>query len=229
MNFFAPWRLKFVLVYYLVADVMAMYSKRALPSELHHVPDEKRLKYNAADLFLSNHISADRAVSLFRDAGKSNPEHVRKLGAGKGHAHRNLLRKLLKETRGWPSLYYAKIRLWDTEKEEPVIKLMPFFLPHELLSAVVENSDLSLMRHVPVPHLDAAAAELGVNKECLVALGLWGDGTPCNFDSESLESFCLNFPGVHHMHCNLRWPLTRVNRKYVAKHDTFDDIMEIIT
>jgi hypothetical protein len=225
------WALKFLLICYLQGYALAMYAKRQLPNDLQKVPESKRFKYNAADLFLSNEISADRAVSLFRDASTSDPKHSKKLGqsSGKNQA-RDLLRKLLKETKGWPPLYWAKIRMWDIDKQEIVMKLLPFYLPHELLYAIKQNSNLSLLQQVPVPHLQTAATELHVSLDDLIAVGLWGDGTPCNWDrSESLESFTMSLPGVHSTHENLRLPITVINKKYCAQVHSYDDIMAVIS
>ena len=43
-----------------------------------------------------------------------------------------------------------------------------------------------------------AKSELGVaTTEPILALGLWMDGVPCNWDrTDSLEVFSLNFPGI---------------------------------
>ena len=72
--------------------------------------------------------------------------------------------------------------MWDIDKQEIVMKLLPFYLPHELLYAIKQNYTLSLLQQVPVPHLQTAATELNASLGDLITVGLWGDGTPCNWD-----------------------------------------------
>ena len=63
----------------------------------------------------------------------------------------------------------------------------------------------------------------------LLALGLWGDGVPCNWDrTESVEVFSLNLPGQAGKYSTLRLPLTGLSRKQISEH-TFYDIMDVLS
>ena len=113
---------------------------------------------------------------------------------------------------------------------------MPFLLPHEMVAAICKLSDVpSLLTQEGMDpgtraHLTDAAVELRVPPESLLGLGLWCDGVPCNYDrTESLEVFTLNFPGFGGATKNLRVPITCINRRWVQKEQTFDDILEIVT
>ena len=76
-------------------------------------------------------------------------------------------------------------------------------------------------------HVSNAEAEMGIGRA--LALGFWLDGVPCNYDrSESLECFSMNFPGFHGDFRDLRIPITAINKKFVIKHNTFDDIMDVM-
>ena len=77
-------------------------------------------------------------------------------------------------------------------------------------------------------HLEFIKGQLGA-EHCL-ALGLWGDGVPCNWDrSESLECVTLSFPGLVGEKEHMRVPLTCIKKKFCIKNETFDDIMTIIS
>jgi hypothetical protein len=215
-----------------------MYSKRQLPSDLGNVEPGKRFRNNIADLFLSNDISAKRTQTIFSDAEIAGTAHVKQLAkpGSRGtnrNIHRDLLRKLSKNNKGWPPLYNARVRVFDPKKQKEVKTWLSFSLPHELLGAILSKSDATLfynkdnwndnIKH----HMEFACAELGVQQ--LIPLGLWGDGCPCNWDrSQSIEVFTMNFPGLSGDHGNIRLPITAINKKFCVTHNTFDDILAIV-
>ena len=104
------------------------------------------------DLFLSNDVSGARADSLLRDAVAADSKHISDLVSKHpskkhtGNAPRDLLRRLKKTTVGWPPLFYAEIRTWDTRRQMMVPIKIPMYLPHEILGSLlsVNNADTLL-------------------------------------------------------------------------------------
>ena len=61
-----------------------------------------------------------------------------------------------------------------------------------------------------------------------MALGLWGDGVPVNYDrTESVETFSLNVPGIKEPYHTLRLPITAISRKQIGPN-SWDDILEVV-
>ena len=167
----------------LLAD--AMFSKRPLPNT-DNLPADKKLRANLVDLFASNIVSGQRAQSLFSDAadaGCANVADLKKAGKG-GNSNRDLRRKLLKRS-AWPSLYYAKVRLYSPKLQKVVRSWLPLMLPHEALASLCVINDIATMTST------AAAAECTKSRlrdlsnqfgiERLLGFGLWGDGVPTNW------------------------------------------------
>ena len=51
-----------------------------------------------------------------------------------------------------------------------------------------------------------------------IALSVWMDGTPCNWDrSQSLETICFGFPGLGGANSSLRIPITVINKKTLSQ------------
>ena len=135
--------------------------------------------------------------------------------------------------KGWPALYNAKVRVGNIKKQAEEVKTIPMLLPHEILAALARSSDLAALCDLSSLYGDAAAhmenAKVQLQDQNLVALGLWGDGCPCNWDrSESLEVFSLSLPGVKG-HENLRIPLAAIQKRFLLKFQTFDDILQVVT
>ena len=75
-------------------------------------------------------------------------------------------------------------------------------LPHEVFADIAGQSDIEKfasrenLTECARAHLLAAEQTLGPGPP-IVSVGLWIDGTPCNWDrSEGVESFVVSFPGV---------------------------------
>ena len=61
-----------------------------------------------------------------------------------------------------------------------------------------------------------------------VACGLWSDSTPMNYDrTESLEVLTLAFPGLSGPNSQIRIPLLAFGKKFLAKHITLSQIMDV--
>ena len=221
----------------LFGHALAMFSKRQGPDR--DISDKaKKFKANIDDLFLSNDISATRAQSVYQDGadcdlpGWKKAAKVGSHGSSTKHINRDLIRLL---TRGclWPAFFYAPVRVWDVKTQQVILVQLPFLLPHDLLYVLANRADnldgfycTDGLCQQSKRHLDKVSAELQTR---LIAIGLWGDGTPCNFDrTQSMESFCLNLPGLTGDLGNLRIPITGLNKKFMAKGKTEDDIMEVI-
>ena len=230
---------RFLIIWFsFFAAVTAMFGKRLGPDpELSSGSAAKKLKANIADLFLSNDISAKRAQTFFQQAaaaGLHEMHSVGKTGSPK-NVHRNLLKKLLKGNK-WPDLYYAPVRFWNAHEQRVETCMLPFLLPHELIHDIHQHSTNEAglfstegMGQATKEHIVRAAQELAKNPGEIIGLGIWGDGTPCNWDrTQSLETWSLNFPGLTDQMGQLRVPLTSINKKFVVKGETHDDILEVI-
>jgi hypothetical protein len=139
--------------------------------------------------------------------------------------------KFLKRNQ-WPDLYWARIRVKDKKTQAEAAQLCAFLLPHEHLDVLHRMGDRTMLH--ATDGLDPKSQEHLVRMqvppgEPLVALGLWGDGVPCNWDrTESVEVFSMNLPRQAGKYSTLRLPLTGLSRKQISEH-TFHDIMEVLS
>ena len=160
---------------------------------------------------------------------------VGKCGQYMANVPRELLTKLKKRT-AWPPLYWAKIRVFDLKMQIQRRKYIPFLLPHEIIWSLFEHSvdqqtlfQQSGLCKQSLSHLGKCAATMGVPIEKCVAVGLWGDGVPMNFDrSQSLEVISFSLPGLDGSNHDLRFPITVLPKKYQVKHNTKDDIFAVL-
>lgn len=214
-----------------------MFSKRARPYDDQELPPATRFRSNAADLFLSNSVSARRVASLLADAHHAGAQHVRDIGSlsrrRMGNLHRDLLRKLLKGSK-WPALYEARVRVWDNRLQKEETALVPVMLPHELLDCFARVNDvgrLSVRRNLTegaASFIAKVEPQLGSGPP-VVPIGLWIDGTPCNWDrSESVETFALSFPGLDGDAAALRVPFAVILHKHCVSQHTFDDLLSVL-
>ena len=166
-------------------------------------------------------------VLVQRDS--KNSKKTGNSGANKQNCSRDITRKLLRRCR-WPSLYHAKVRVWDPRKQRLTHCNLPLLLPHDIiynmlkhgasLEALLSKEGFTIEA---AEHLAHARQELQCHQ--LLGLGLWMDGVPCNWDrSQSVETVCISFPGLEGQWNNLRVPLVSINKKFVVKQQTFDDI-----
>jgi len=231
------------LVSCLSLGVSAMLSKRAPYSvKQPDIPLGSRFRSNVADLFLQNDISGIRLRSLIEDqkyADRDASDDLLSAGASGKHKNnvaRDMLRKLKKKT-AWPPMYWAKIRLFDLKMQVVRKMWMPFILPHELVWSLHHHArnEASLFEHEGLcqqskEHLARCAELMGVPVEELVAINMWGDGVPMNFDrTQSLEVFSMSLPGLSSELHSLRFPIIVVPKRYIVKGKTKDDILRVIS
>ena len=224
----------------------AMWHKNDRQYQFQQEPPERRFRSNLAELFLDNQVSADRTMSLFQDARAAGTKHVEDLAkkssysrVSKKFAHsvfpnarRDLLRRLVKRSL-WPPLYFAKIRVFDSASQQEVLCTFAMLLPHELAWAWATHADKSRL-------LDEGGMSTSCRSHLLkmkdqfhcsegLALGLWIDGVPCNWDrSQSLECLSLNFPGLSGDNSKLRIPLAVINKRFLIKEKTMEDILCVL-
>lgn len=168
-----------------------MQSKRGLPSSYTDAPPEKRLRENLTDLFLTNQLSASRSSLLLADAelaGAQNVSDLSRIATRSGNnKHRDLLRRFAKLS-AWPKLYNASVRCFNARTQTIESVDIPVALPHELLDKMAAYSDMqtftSTERLTPqaLTHLGRALRCIPRSGPPVVPLGLWLDGTPCNWD-----------------------------------------------
>jgi len=218
------------------SSLAEMNSKRGLPHTPKDLPSDKRFRTNASDLFLSNIVSAPRVASLFEDAKLAGTQHISDLATvgqrANSNAHRDLLRKMVKQSR-WPKLYYAGIRVRDTRLQAEVVQDVPMVLPHELLDRIGRSSDLNSwsstegLSDSAKAHLSSAQRAMGEGPT-IVSIGLWIDGTPCNWDrSQSVETFAMSFPGIVGEKSAVRIPFAVMMHRHCITDKTFDDVLAV--
>ena len=215
-----------------------MFSKRAAPEGLDKMAPCKVLKAELADLFLSNDISAQRAQRIFASAEQRQLDEFRDLakagkhGSIRGNISRDLTTTMVRGC-GWPGLYNAKIPVWDKKKQRQSFEYVPFLLPHEVCAMMAGRSTEALFQTTGLSegsrmHLARAREQLQCQQ--LLAVGLWTDGVPCNWDrTQSLEVVSMSFPGLTNKDALLRIPICILNKKHFFKHKTFDSIFKVVT
>ena len=217
----------------LVVQGIAMFNKRGLP-DLTGVAPQKRFRRNVADLFLSNDVSGHRSLTVLEDARLAGAEHVSDLVRGqkeRKHANRNLLRRLLKG-KEWCKPYYALIRCWNPHTQQTERKWLPFLLPHELVWCLQRKNDLDTLL-VTDGMCDESLLHLASIKQkvadSILALGIWTDGCPCNWDrSQTLETWTMNLPGLLGHAGEMRLPVCVILKRFCVKYETADDICQVL-
>lgn len=108
---------------------------------------------------------------------------------------------------------------------------MAFTLPHEVIDVLCKlgNADVILCNAGLDPCSQAHLQDCQRKAQCdLVALGLWCDGVPCNYDrTDTMAVVSINLPGQTGQYKPLRIPLVAFSRKDLSPN-TFDDIMAVI-
>lgn len=178
----------------------AMLSRHQRSYDAAVVPAGQRLRENLQDLYASNLVPGNRVQELVNDGDAAGAGHLRDLTGPLGkNAARHLRSKFLKNSQ-WPSRYTAKIRTWNVKRQEVEQSDVSFLLPHEFIATLVQVGDPERLYETrgldpkSLEHLRSCEAQAGRR---LVAVGLWGDGAPCNWDrTESIEVFSMNLPGL---------------------------------
>ena len=204
-----------------------MLSKRSLGYDADALPLARRCRENLGDLFLSNTVSADRAVTLARDAEAAGARGLSDIvrlsdtrSGGPAHRHRNLVRTFMKRSK-WPSVYYADVRVMDKVTKEATTRSLPIMLPHEVAHCLRQrNPDVAKL--CTVEGLDAmdeaqlrrVCEKSGVEYPSFLPLGLWMDGVACKWDRpQSLDLVVLCFPGWAGQWANARIPLVALEHR----------------
>ena len=190
---------------------------------------------NLSDLFMTNQLSANRAQALARDAANLKHRHVRTsfFKGTKKNAHRDLRRSLAKKS-AWPRAYTTLIRTWDPKQEKQVLSKVSLLLPHEILHELATRNDFAeLVKHDCIAN-DSLQHLLSMREQFAKAdalgVAFWLDGCPCNWDrTESLEVLTMSIPGLHSANKNVRIPLAALPKKHVLDHDSWDDIMQVMS
>lgn len=221
----------FLVAWLLLAEAMLNKNKR--PYDPSSLASEQRLFANLRDLYASNTVSAQRAQEIVNDVASAAPG-LRSFGKLKNNKKANVARTLRnKFLKGvlWPKSYQAWIRVYNLKKGVEEQQLCSFMLPHETLAALdaAGHRDVLMDRAgldpLSLEHLQKCERSSGHQ---LLALGVWGDGVPVNYDrSESVETFSLNLPGQSGVYKTLRLPITALSRKQVTEN-TWTDVMEVI-
>ena len=209
-----------------------MLSKTKRPYDPEALPPDKRLRANVQDLFANSLLSGKRLQELINDAAGAGASSMGCLSRKDDkNATRHLRPKFLKRNQR-PDVYWARIRVKDKKTQAEDTQLCACLLPHELLEVLHRLGDRRVLHATDgldpksQEHLSNMQAHHG---EPLVALGLWGDGVPCNWDrTESVEVFSLNLPGQAGTYSTLRLPLTGLSRKQISEH-TFYDIIDVLS
>ena len=214
--------------------------KKRAASDLSDVPEKRRFRVDTLDLFLTGEISGQRAKKHLEHAQHAGAEHVDDLakssGASSSNAHRDLLRKALKDNL-WPSPYFAEVTGYNpkTGREEQMTAAM--FLPHEMIHALLkvnEAGDILRLQQEELrnrrdiqEHLHGFMEEFHVSD--VLALGLWVDGVPFNNDrSQSVECVAMNLPALGKDFADLRLPILAYPKFFLAKKKTWDCLFQIL-
>ena len=222
----------------------AMIGKRQKVHQDGDAGPELRLRSNITDLFLSNDISARRALTLFEDAVDAKALGCRKLSRAaknrfgvlnKKNIARGLLTQMLRH-KGWPGLYWSPIPLYCPKEQAEVTCDMSILLPHEVVAALLKRTPAAVLAcedrldNSIQEHLAKARIEVvGFGPDLCTAVGLWWDGVPMNWDrNETLECICMSLPGLPGEFRNLRIPLASVPKRNCIALRTMDSINAVL-
>ena len=208
-----------------------MISKNKRAYDADRLEPQTRLRANVQDLFAGNQLTGKRTQELINDIAAAGNDALGSLrGPVSNHTARNLRRSFLKRNQ-WPQIYWAQIRVKSLKTDAEELQWCAFLLPHEYIETLARLGSLECL--LATEGLDPLSREhlehCQRRAQCrLVALGLWGDGVPVNWDrTESVETLSLNLPGQAGQYKPLRLPITAVSRKQISEN-TFDDMMTVI-
>jgi len=208
-----------------------MQGKRKRPYVPADLAPRSRLLANVADLIATNELSTDRACDLAADINAIDGDSLPGLAKQtKKNAARNVRRQLAKHN-NWMPVYWAQVRTKNVKTQKTKLEWIAINLPHEIVLALKKQSvrDAILQTEGLDPltrkHLEDCQEKAGAE---LIALGIWADGTPCNWDrTETVETMSLNLPGLVGTDKNIRIPITALSKKHLCG-ETWHDICAII-
>lgn len=212
-----------------------MLSKNKRPYDPEDLPPRTRLRRNVQDIASSNHLSMARSDELCRDVNRLDPgsfaDIARSSAAGSKSNRARALRGKFRKKVAWMPVYWAQVRTKDVKTEREHWSWLAFNLPHEYIAILKKLGVASKL--LAKDDMDPLTLEhlLNCERDCgaeLMALGLWGDGAPCNWDrTESIDVLTLSFPGIGDRFKNMRLPITAISDKNISDH-TWDDIFVVL-
>ena len=217
---------------------MAAMDKKRVAAQLEDVPEKRRFRAEALDLFLAGDISGQRTQRLVNSAKLAGAQHVDDLARNEANpnASRDLLRKAMKASL-WPKPYIASVPAFCPKTGDEKQVDVAMFLPHEMIAALLrvnegmdilrlQEEELSNRRDIQ-EHLEAFKNEFRVDN--VLALGLWVDGVPYSHDrTQSVECVTLNLPAISQHLADLRLPLLAFPKFFLQKGATWDSIFSIL-
>ena len=210
-----------------VAWSLSMLSKTKRPYDPGQLGPRTKLRRNFQDLAANNALSMQRLEETCKDVNGVDGAcffEVARLN-DPNHASRNLQRIFSKKV-AWMPEYWAQVRCKIVKTQKTELQWIAFSLPHEVVHTITRLSiiekllatdgmDLLTKEHLQFCEHEAQCKLLG--------LGLWADGTPCNWDrTETVETLSLNFPGLTGENRNLRIPITALSKKNVCDYTWYD-------
>ena len=210
-----------------------MINKNKRPYDPATLAPRPKLRRNIVDLAANNGIPAARLAEVCRDVNAVDPASFADIARTRSSAKnqcRDLQRKFSKNT-AWMPVYWAQVRCKHVKTQATELQWIAIHLPHEIVHVIQRLSVIEKL--LETDGMDPLTREHLLDCEqqaqCkLLGLGLWADGTPCNWDrTETVETLCLNFPGLTGEHKTLRIPITALCSKNVCD-DTWHDIGEIV-
>ena len=209
-----------------------------MAAQLEDVPEKRRFRAEALDLFLAGDISGQRTQRLVNSAKLAGAQHVDDLARNEANpnASRDLLRKAMKASL-WPKPYIASVPAFCPKTGDEKQVDVAMFLPHEMIAALLrvnegmdilrlQEEELSNRRDIQ-EHLEAFKNEFRVDN--VLALGLWVDGVPYSHDrTQSVECVTLNLPAISQHLADLRLPLLAFPKFFLQKGATWDSVFSIL-
>ena len=209
------------------------HNKQKTTNDASFTSPTKKLRRHVESLFLENKLSAKEVDELASSIGHcSVPGFDTKTSTGK-NAARDWLRRTLKRN-AWPPIYTANCTTWDNQLQTQRDSEIAFMLPHEVIFSLSKRNAFERLNQLTGAtesvkrHIQFASGCLGREP---IAIGLWSDSTPMNWDrSQSLELILMNLPGLpkDEGHSSWRFPLVAVPHDMIVKGITFEHIYTIL-
>lgn len=210
-----------------------MFGKRALADEaLERLPKQARLQADVMDLFLSGEVSGRRVARVLHNANLAGAAGTKQFGKKPTlrNSARDLLRNRLRAS-GWPKPYVSSVRGYNPRTEQEEQYQLAFFLPHEIVAAVLRFNDAesvlkaqSLDRRPDLATLRAAFCHQHSLPDALL-LGFWADGVPFNNDrSQCLQVLIMSLPGITAAE-DFRVPIVGFPKYFQLKWSTWQSLL----
>jgi len=209
-----------------------MLSRRERPYDPEAMAPRQRLRANLFDLASTNSIALQRADEICRDVNRVDPASFADAARRPAKTNRAAnLRRVLRKGCSWMPCYWAQVRCFDPKTQKEVLDWLAVQLLHEYITVLKRSGIVRKLLEVEgldpptLEHLREAEAQC---QEKLIALGIWGDGAPCNWDrSESIDVITMSLPGLTGEHAHLRLPITSLANKNVSEH-TWHDVFTVV-